>query len=158
VFENGYIKKWVFSLYVVVLGICAGSIFALGIFVAPVVFVPEPILGKGVLSHFQSGLLMSEIFVRFNYLLAFSALFTLFYEFKAFFSLDRDKLSFFAAILFIYCAGLFILYYTPYILQAQSQVATQTAGFEGMHKGSEIDFKIMLFSILVLMFRRVYKK
>ena len=156
--ENGRIKKWVFTLYIVVLALCAGAILALGIFVAPVIFVPDPILGKGVLSHFQSGLLMSKIFVHFNYLLGFTAFFVLFYEFKAFFSLDKDKLSFFAAILVIYCAGLFILYYTPFILQAQSAAQTQTSAFLNMHKGSELDFKILLFSILILIFRRVYKR
>ncbi len=157
-FENGHIKKWIFGLYIVVLGVCAGAIFALGIFVAPVIFVPDPILGKGVLSHFQSGLLMSKIFVHFNYLLGFTAFFMLFYEFRAFFSLDKDKLSFFIAIVFIYCAGLFILYYTPYILHAQAISAIQTSSFANMHKGSELDFKIMLFALLGLIFRRIYKK
>ncbi len=157
-FEKGHIKKWIFNFYIIVLGLSAGSILALGIFVAPVVFVPDPILGKGILSHFQSGLLMSRVFINFNYLLSFTGFFILFFEFKAFFSLDKDKISFFIAIVVIYCIALFILYYTPYILHAQSQMQTETSGFASMHKGSELDFKILLVTIIALIWRRLYKK
>ncbi len=157
-YDKGHIKKWIFDFYIILLGLSVGSIFALGIFVAPVVFVPSPILGNGVLSQFQSGLLMSKIFLHFNYLLGFTGIFILFYEFKAFFSLDKDKISFFIAILAIYCIGLFVLYYTPYIIQAQSQMQTQTSGFEAMHKGSELDFKILLVSLVGLMWRRLVKR
>lgn len=157
-FEKGYIKKWIFNFYIIVLGLNAGSILALGVFVAPVIFLPDSILGVGVLSHFQSGLLMSRVFVNFNYLLGFTGFFVLFFEFKAFFSLDKDKISFFIAILAIYCIGLFVLYYTPYIIQAQSQMQTQTSGFEAMHKGSELDFKILLVSFIGLMWRRLVKR
>ena len=159
-YKEGKIKSWIFIFYVMVLGICAGSILSLGVFVAPVIFVPDLILGNGVLSHYQSGLLMSHIFVKSNYLLNFTALFIIFYEFKAFFSLDRDKFSFFVSILVVYCIGLFTLYYTPYILKSQSlgEKVINSAGFENMHKGSEIDFKILLVALLLLIGRRIYIK
>jgi hypothetical protein len=157
-FEQGKIKNSIFIVYVLMIGIVSGAVLTLGVFVAPVIFVPVPVLGDGVLSHFQSGLLMSHIFVRFNYLLDFLALFIIFYEFKAFFSLDRDKFSFFVSILSVYCIGLFTLYYTPYILKAQTigEKAIASSAFENMHKGSELDFKILLVSLAVLFVRRVY--
>lgn len=157
-FEKGKIKNSIFIVYILMLGVAAGAVLTLGVFVAPVVFLPGAILGDGVLSHFQSGLLMSHIFVRFNYLLNFVALFIIFYEFKAFFSLDRDKFSFFVSILTVYCIGLFTLYYTPYMLKAQAigEKAITSSAFENMHKGSELDFKILLISLIALFARRVY--
>ncbi len=157
-FEKGHIRKSIFNFYIIILGLSAGSILALGVFVAPVIFLPDSVLGTGVLSHFQSGLLMSKVFVNFNYLLGFTGFFVLFFEFKAFFSLDKDKLSFFIAIIVIYCIALFVLYYTPYILHAQSQMKTETSGFMSMHKGSELDFKILLVTIIALMWRRLHKR
>ncbi|EAH7779714.1 DUF4149 domain-containing protein, partial [Campylobacter coli] len=36
----------------------------LGIVVAPVIFYPANLIGEGVLSHFQSGLMMTQIFIK----------------------------------------------------------------------------------------------
>ena len=63
-----------------------------------------------------------------------------------------------ARCLCITTALLFTLYYTPFIIEAQS-IGVSTTGssaFEGMHKGSVIDFKILLTSLMVLFMRRVY--
>lgn len=42
----------------------------LGIVVAPTIF-PQNLIGEGVLSHFQSGLMMTQIFIKMGYLLIF---------------------------------------------------------------------------------------
>ncbi|EAL7925103.1 DUF4149 domain-containing protein, partial [Campylobacter coli] len=43
----------------------------LGIVVTPVIFYPANLIGEGVLSHFQSGLMMTQIFIKMGYLLIF---------------------------------------------------------------------------------------
>ena len=56
-------------VYLWCLGVMVGMELAAGIFVAPVIFFPQKLLGEGVLSHFQSGLLMTDIFVRMEMIL-----------------------------------------------------------------------------------------
>jgi hypothetical protein len=61
---------------------------------------------------------------------------------------------------FIVCCGLlFTQYYTPYILEAQSmgEQFTNSSAFEGMHKGSELAYKILFVSTMVLFFRKLLK-
>ncbi|MEF3191072.1 MAG: DUF4149 domain-containing protein, partial [Campylobacterales bacterium] len=65
-------------LYVMFIGILAGAVVALGAFTASVVFHPQKV--GLVMDRFSSGLLMSEIFVRFNYLLGATGLAVLGYE------------------------------------------------------------------------------
>ncbi|MCD8545194.1 MAG: hypothetical protein LRY52_10250 [Sulfurospirillum cavolei] len=50
------------SLYLMVLGVALGVEIAAGAFVAPVIFFPQKYLGEGVLTHFQSGILMTQVF------------------------------------------------------------------------------------------------
>jgi hypothetical protein len=54
--------------------------------------------------------------------------------------------------------GLFIGVYTPKILELQElgEEATQSVEFENLHIASEIDFKILVISLIVLMGRRLY--
>ena len=51
--------------YTVLLGTTLGASFALGAFVAPTLFNSETILHGELLSHYQEGLLMTEIFIPF---------------------------------------------------------------------------------------------
>ncbi|HEF3520623.1 TPA: DUF4149 domain-containing protein, partial [Campylobacter jejuni] len=46
------------------LGSIIGVELILGIVVAPVIFYPANLIGEGVLSHFQSGLMMTRIFIK----------------------------------------------------------------------------------------------
>ena len=59
------------SFYLFLLGICIGSELAIGIFMAPVIFYPSQYIGEGVLSHYQSGQLMTQVFLKYNILLIF---------------------------------------------------------------------------------------
>ena len=49
----------IFSIYIFIIAALIGIELSLGALVAPVVFFPQQIIGDGVLSHFQSGKLMS---------------------------------------------------------------------------------------------------
>ncbi|MGB2553916.1 DUF4149 domain-containing protein, partial [Campylobacter sp. MOP51] len=57
------------GLYLLLLAALIGIEISIGAFVAPTLFYPQSIIGDGILTHFQSGLLMTNIFVKFNYVL-----------------------------------------------------------------------------------------
>ena len=64
-------------IYVVMLGIAIGVEIAAGAFIAPVIFFPQKYLGEGVLTHFQSGILMTQVFLKTNMLLMIVAVYSL---------------------------------------------------------------------------------
>ena len=66
---------------------------------------------------------------------------------------EHGKLEQATTIMVLASAALFNFYYLPAIEQMQSMgaEATQTKVFSNMHIGSEIDFKVLAVSILVLM-------
>jgi hypothetical protein len=143
-----------FNLYIILIGVTVGANLTLGVIVAPVVFNMSDFITLEV-SKFDSGLLMGEIFVRFNYLLGFTTLAILGFELREYLFMRRDRVILISTFLSLCSSALFILYYTPYILEAQSISETTTKAFENMHRGSEIDFKILTLSLLVLLFRRL---
>ncbi|HEF3551665.1 TPA: DUF4149 domain-containing protein, partial [Campylobacter jejuni] len=63
----------------------------LGIVVAPTIFFPQNLIGEGVLSHFQSGLMMTQIFIKMGYLLIFVSVVNFLYEI---YSLIKDEMKF----------------------------------------------------------------
>ena len=67
-------------VYVALLGIAIGVEIAAGAFIAPVIFFPQKYLGDGVLTHFQSGILMTQVFLKMNLLIGFVALYSIIYE------------------------------------------------------------------------------
>ncbi|WP_267525222.1 DUF4149 domain-containing protein [Campylobacter sp. MG1] len=130
----------------------AGIIFVelfIGIVVAPIIFYPSAIIGDGILSHFQSGLLMTQVFVKFNYLLLITCIINFIYELKNK-KIIKILLSAFVFIL----ALVFIFYYTQQILNLQSlgDIATKSDNFSNLHNGSELIFKIIVFFQLILFF------
>ena len=138
--------------YLLLIALTIGATFTLGILVAPVVFNMSDI------SKFASGQVMSEIFIRYNYLLNLSVFFITIVEVREYLRFNRDKIVLLSAFFSVTTALLFTLYYTPFIIQAQQigVSATETSAFEGMHKGLVIDFKILLVSIMVLFVRKIY--
>ncbi|MDR2081468.1 MAG: DUF4149 domain-containing protein [Campylobacteraceae bacterium] len=151
-------QKSFFITYLLLLGLCIGSEIAVGMLAAPVIFFPSAYLGEGVLSHFQSGVLMTQIFLKFNVLLMFCMLLITAYEIYLYKIKNYDFAS--AVILFIaLLASLaFVLYFTPYIVEAQKSGAEITASteFRSMHGWSEIVMKIILLSQVGLFFRRIW--
>ncbi|MCD8478315.1 MAG: DUF4149 domain-containing protein [Sulfurospirillum sp.] len=67
-------------LYLGFLGIAIGVEIAAGALVAPIIFFPQKYLGEGVLTHFQSGILMTQVFLKMNILIGFVALYSIIYE------------------------------------------------------------------------------
>lgn len=150
------------SLYLLALGIAIGGIIACGAITAPVIFNASQYLASleiTDMTRYASGLLMSEIFVRLNYLLNALAIFILVYELLAF-NISSKKSLFLLGIgvfsvIFIF---LFTMYYTPAILAAQADgaAATATEEFESIHTQSEMVAQILLLSLGASFLWRVY--
>ena len=134
-----------------------GTELTLGILVAPVIFIPQSIIGEGVLTHFMSGQMMTKIFLKFNYALLFVSAFVAVSELfdlrkKLAFSLKFS--TFMLSFLNLALALSFVFIFTPFIVQAQGlgAEATQTAEFAKMHSASEYVMKVMLVLQLILFF------
>lgn len=155
---KGAFSKNIYITYLLLLGVCIGVELSVGVLVAPVIFYPTQFLGDGILTHFQSGILMTQIFLRFNIIFIFITIFLLIYEAYAYFVKRGDILSSVLVFLILCCAILFVLYYTPFIVEAQAIGAEATASekFTNMHKGSEIVLKIAVIGQIALFFRRVW--
>ena len=151
------------SFYLLLLGICIGAELAIGIFMAPVIFYPSQYIGEGVLSHYQSGQLMTQVFLKYNILLIFISSLLLLFEIvnlKGSESFNYKISAFFLSLIIALLAMSFVFYFTPYILQAQKigAEATATAEFLSMHKASEFVMKAMLLAQVALFFIRARKE
>ncbi|WP_096022468.1 DUF4149 domain-containing protein [Campylobacter lanienae] len=151
------------SFYLFLLGICIGAELAIGIFMAPVIFYPSQYIGEGVLSHYQSGQLMTQVFLKYNILLIFISSLLLLFEIvnlKGSESFNYKISAFFLSLIISLLAMSFVFYFTPYILQAQKigAEATATAEFVSMHKASEFVMKAMLLAQVALFFIRARKE
>ncbi|WP_170000421.1 DUF4149 domain-containing protein [Campylobacter sp. RM9328] len=151
------------SFYLFLLGICIGAELAIGIFMAPVIFYPSQYIGEGVLSHYQSGQLMTQVFLKYNILLIFISSLLLLFEIvnlKGSESFNYKISAFFLSLIIALLAMSFVFYFTPYILQAQKigAEATVTAEFVSMHKASEFVMKAMLLAQVALFFIRARKE
>ncbi|MBP1680839.1 MAG: putative rane protein [Proteobacteria bacterium] len=144
-------------IYLAMLGIAMGVEIAAGAFIAPVIFFPQKYLGDGVLSHFQSGILMTQVFLKMNLVIGFVALYSIIYEVQVFMMRKNyDFLSFFLSFLIVGSTGLFLFYYTPFILHAQQlgSAETTTEAFDTMHKQSEWIMKALMVAQFGLFIRR----
>lgn len=144
-------------IYLVMLGIAIGVEIAAGAFIAPVIFFPQKYLGEGVLSHFQSGILMTQVFLKMNLVIGFAALYSIIYEVQVFMMRKNyDFLSFFLSLVIVVGTGLFLFYYTPFIVHAQQLGAmeTTTEAFATMHKQSEWVMKALMVAQFGLFIRR----
>ena len=144
-------------IYLVMLGIAMGVEIATGAFIAPVIFFPQKYLGDGVLTHFQSGILMTQVFLKMNLLIGFVALYSIIYEVQVWMMRRNDDLlSFILSALSVVATGLFLFYYTPFIVHAQQVGALETAtdAFATMHKQSEWVMKALMVIQFMLFTRR----
>ncbi|GAA9732703.1 hypothetical protein VN0054_03500 [Helicobacter pylori] len=83
-------KKFGLGVYLLLLGILGGSLIILGAIVAPIVFKASSILPELNLTPFESGKLMAQIFVRFNYVLGAIGFVVLLYEIISFIYYKRS--------------------------------------------------------------------
>lgn len=145
--------------YIITLGVTLGAGLLAGIVVAPTIFNSELLLGTELLSRFQEGLLMTQVFERLAYLVNFMVLFVIIYEVIKWKSFESDRWTSLATFLVVATGLMFSSYYIPDILQMQSvgEAMTQTPAFENTHKGSEVNFKIFSFASLALLILNLKK-
>jgi hypothetical protein len=101
---------------------------------------------------------MAQGFDKFSYFLGFMGIVIMAYEMYSYKILQRDKTVMLSAMVALSTIGLFIGVYTPKILELQElgEEATQSVEFQNLHIASEIDFKILVISLIVLVGRRLY--
>lgn len=151
-------KPLIDIFYLLFIGMTIGAVAILGIFVAAVVFHSEIFLSVPLLSRFEEGKIMGEIFRRFSYWGYFMAAVIAIYEVSRYKVMQIDKISILSAIGSIATLLLFSAVYTPKILeyQEQGEAVMVENSFEALHKASEIDFKILLVMLSILFLRRAY--
>lgn len=156
----------ILNIYLFLLALLVGLEISAGAFVAPVIFYPDELIGKGILTHFQSGILMSEIFVRFNNALLFVSAVAFIYEAVNLAKSKNESFNlrfstFMLAFINVMLAASFVFYFTDYILEAQKlgpEATIESESFAKMHSASEWVMKIMLFAQTILFFLRFPRK
>jgi len=146
------------TVYLLTIGSSIGVLLALGIFVAPVIFKSHLLLPHLPLSHYDMGIVMTQIFVKANFLLFMTAcIIALFELYESRFQAKKSSLSLLFGSLSIIAIFLFTLYYTPYILNTQrlGEEATQTEAFASMHAQSVLTFKLLALSLIGLFVSRL---
>ncbi|PDW36465.1 hypothetical protein BB423_02960 [Helicobacter pylori] len=153
-------KKFSLGVYLLLLGILGGSLITLGMMVAPIIFKAPSILPEFNLTLFESGKLMSQIIVRFNFLLGAIGFVVLLYEIISFIYSKRSLVYLILGVAIGALCFLFVFYYTPYILNAQKvgEVALQSAEFARSRAQSEWLFKELLVLVCALFFLRLFGK
>ena len=150
-------KIYIDITYLLLIAMSAGAVLVLGVFVAAVVFHSEAYLTLPLLSRYEEGKIMGEIFRRFTYWSYFMAAVIAVYEVSRYKVMQIDKVAILSALGSIGTLLLFSAVYTPKILEYQARgEAAIDESFEALHKASEIDFKILLVMLLILFSRRAY--
>ncbi|EQD99632.1 membrane protein [Helicobacter pylori PZ5024] len=153
-------KKFGLGVYLLLLGILGGSLITLGMMVAPIIFKAPSILPEFNLTLFESGKLMSQIIVRFNFFLGAIGFVVLLYEIISFIYDKRSLVYLILGVAIGALCLLFVFYYTPYILNAQKvgEAALQSAEFARSHAQSEWLFKELFVLVCALFFLRLFGK
>ena len=143
--------------YLIVLAASFGAVLVLGAFVAPVVFHTDKILVDMLIDNYNAGIIMGEIFHRFSYWVYLIAIAVFLYEGAMYKMGQRDAIAFASAVTVLFSSLMFSAVYAPKILamQALGAEATQSDTFSNIHIASEIDFKILAISLIVLFVRRL---
>lgn len=150
-------KIYIDFSYLIVLSATFGAVLVLGAMVAPVVFHTDRIVVDLLINHYNAGIIMGEIFHRFSYWIYFVAVFVVVYESAMYKTGQRDAISFASAFSVIFSSLMFSAVYSPKILAMQElgSEATKSDTFSNIHIASEIDFKILAISLVVLFVRRL---
>lgn len=150
-------KRYIDLIYLILLGASIGGILTIGIVMTSTIFHSELYIGP-LLSNYQEGRIMLQGFVKFSYFLTVMFFVIMFYEMYSYKILQRDRTVMIATFVALFTIGMFVGVYTPKIIEMQEagEEATQSVAFQNVHLGSEMDFKIMVVALLVLMGRRLY--
>ncbi len=140
-------------IFIITLGVTLGAGLLAGVVVAPTIFHSETLLGSELLSRFQEGLLMTQIFERLAYVVNLLVMMAILYEVIKFKAFETTRWSMLFTFLVVASGLLFTSYYIPQILEMQSlgEAVTKSELFSNLHKGSEINFKLFAFSTLGLL-------
>jgi hypothetical protein len=151
-------KLWI--PYLMLLGVTLGAGLCAGVFAAPVIFHADDLLGGGVLTHFQEGVIMTQIFLKLDWLVNLTCALILFVEGYHFLRFWRDQITFYSAFVTVWTGFMFTLYYTPQIVEFQRQGESILTNdlFQKTHMMSEWDFKIFVVALAVLLGRYLYRK
>ena len=151
-------KLWI--PYLILLGATLGAALCAGVFAAPVIFHADDLLGGGVLSHYQEGVVMTQIFQKLGWLVNLACAAILFVEGYHFLRFWRDSWTFYSAFVTVWTGFLFTLYYMPQIVEFQQRGETivQNGLFQKTHMVSEWDFKIFVVALTLLLGRYLYRK
>ncbi|CAA6824045.1 MAG: Membrane protein [uncultured Sulfurovum sp.] len=146
-------------IFIITLGITLGAGLFAGIVVAPTIFNSEVLLGSALLTRFQEGLLMTQVFERLAYLVNFLVVIAILYEVIKFKAFENTRWTMLFTFLVAASGLLFTSYYIPQILEMQAlgEAATMGEKFENVHKGSELNFKLFAFSTLALLISTLRK-
>jgi len=146
-------------MVIITLGAVLGAGLLAGIVVAPTIFHSEVFLGSELLSKFQEGLLMTQVFERLSYAVNFLVVLVILYEVIKYKAFESDRWSLMTTFLVAGTGLMFTSYYMPDILEMQlsGELMTQSDAFINTHKGSEINFKIFSLATLVLLILNLKK-
>ena len=152
------LQPYFLALYLLLIGITLGAIIACGAFSAPSIFRAPAIVPNLEMTVFQSGLLMTSIFIKLNFLLNLVALFILCYEILSF-RVSNARIAPLLGLFSIIFIFLFTFYYTPYIVYAQNlgEEAIANLTFDSMHTQSVYVFKALMVSLALLFIVRALK-
>lgn len=146
-------RRYIVIGYLVALSMSIGIVLTLGALVAPVIFTSQELIAQTI-SHYNQGVIMTEIFSRANYWLLFLLSMVFVYEVYDYKQGRKDATVLASAVVIVFTSALFVFYYTPDILAMQQAYTTQSAAFDAVHKGSELDYKLLLVALVVLVVRR----
>lgn len=155
---NRYFRMVTMGYLILLSAVLGAGLFA-GIVVAPVTFHTEQWLGAEVLTQFQEGQIMTENFLRLSFLVNVLIMLVVLYEGYKFKKFERDTITQIATFFVLATGLLFSQYYIPDIITMQEQgiEMTKSAAFINTHKGSEINFKLFSFALLILIVQNMRK-
>ncbi len=155
---NRYFRMLTMGYLILLSAVLGAGLFA-GIAVAPVTFNTEQWLGAEVLTRFQEGQIMTENFLRLSFLVNVLIVLVVLYEGYKFKKFERDTVTQVATFFVLATGLLFSQYYIPDIMAMQEQgvEVTKSVAFTNTHKGSEINFKIFSFALLILIIQNMRK-
>lgn len=144
--------------YLFLLGLGVGAMICAGVFSAPAIFRASSIVEGLEITLFQSGVLMTSIFVKLNFLLVALGVIIFIYEIFSFFKY-KNKLSVLFGAISIVLIYLFAFYYTPFVIDTQKlgEDGIATLIFDKIHKESVLVFKALLLCLFALFIANVFK-
>jgi len=145
--------------YLMFLSAVLGMMLYAGIVVTSVTFNTHLYVGAELLTQFQEGKVMTENFLRLSYVVNVLIAVVVLYEGYKFKKFERDTLTSVATFFVLATALLFSQYYIPDIvaMQAEGEEMTKSVAFINTHKGSEINSKVFVLGLLVLIVQNMRK-